>query len=225
MRKLLAMIAAVAGLVVGVPTTSSAGGWVVVSLDSMPAVHAGDDTEVGFTVSAPRCRRRSNSDDLAIVLIGPDGTTHRFEAVQQGAAGHHVATITLPDEGDYRWQRDRRVRHSPTSARSRSRHPPRGTTRCGTSCSGGAQRWRSSWSASSCCSIAWHAAIVGPSQSRPDAAYWRSTPPPPSPQRLCRFSPRWPDPTRVTTRWLSTAHRCSGSRGAHRVTTVRTVHH
>ena len=24
--------------------------------------------------------------------------------MQQGAVGHHVATITLPDEGDYRWQ-------------------------------------------------------------------------------------------------------------------------
>ena len=23
--------------------------------------------------------------------------------MQQGAVGHHVATITLPDEGDYRW--------------------------------------------------------------------------------------------------------------------------
>ena len=102
MRKLLAFIATVVGLSIGVPTTSSAGGWVVVSLDSIPAVHAGDDTEIGFTVLR-HGETPESSDDLAIVLTGPDGRTHRFDAVQQGAVGHHVATITLPDEGDYRW--------------------------------------------------------------------------------------------------------------------------
>ena len=76
MRKLLAFIATVAGLAIGVPTTSSAGGWVVVSLDSMPAVHAGDDTEIGFTVLRHGVTPES-SDDLAIVLTGPDGTSHR----------------------------------------------------------------------------------------------------------------------------------------------------
>ena len=74
----------------------------MVSLDSTPAVHAGDDTEIGFTVLRHGVTPES-SDDIDIVLTGPDGTTHRFDAVQQGAVGHHVATITLPDEGDYRW--------------------------------------------------------------------------------------------------------------------------
>ena len=50
MRKLLAFIAVAVGLAIGVPTTSSAGGWVVVSLDSAPVAHAGEDVEVGFTV-------------------------------------------------------------------------------------------------------------------------------------------------------------------------------
>ena len=103
MRKLLAFIAVAAGLAVGVPTTSSAGGWVVVSLDSMPAVHPGEDTEVGFTVLRHGVTPES-SNDLVVVLTGPDGTSHRFEAVQQGAVGHHVATITVPDAGEYRWQ-------------------------------------------------------------------------------------------------------------------------
>ena len=82
MRKLLAFIAAVAGLAIGVPTTSSAGGWVVVSLDSMPAVHAGDDTEIGFTVLRHGVTPES-SDDLAIVLTGPDGTV---APIRRGAA-------------------------------------------------------------------------------------------------------------------------------------------
>jgi hypothetical protein len=103
MRKLLAFIVAAVGLAIGAPTTSSAGGWVVVSLDSAPTAHAGEDVEVGFTVLRHGTTPES-SNDLAIVLTGPDGRTHRFEAVQEGAVGHHVATITLPDAGDYRWE-------------------------------------------------------------------------------------------------------------------------
>ena len=82
MRKLLAFIATVAALAIGMSTTSSAGGWVVVSLDSMPAVHAGDDTEVGFTVLRHGVTPES-SDDLAVVLIGPDGSV---PPLRRGAA-------------------------------------------------------------------------------------------------------------------------------------------
>ena len=60
------------GLAVGVPATSSAGGWVVVSLDSMPAVHAGEDTEVGFTVLRHGVTPEA-SDDLAVVVTGRTG--------------------------------------------------------------------------------------------------------------------------------------------------------
>jgi hypothetical protein len=102
MRRLVAFIAVAAGLAIGMPTTSSAGGWVVVSLDAVPAVRAGEDSDVGFMVLRHGVTPES-SDDLAIVLTGPDGRAHRFEAVQQGAIGHHVATITVPDAGDYRW--------------------------------------------------------------------------------------------------------------------------
>ena len=66
MRKLLVFIAVALGLAVGMPATSSAGGWVVVSLDSLPAVHAGEDTEVGFTVLRHGVTPE-HSDDLAIV--------------------------------------------------------------------------------------------------------------------------------------------------------------
>jgi hypothetical protein len=103
MRKLLAFAAAVAALAVGLPSTSSAGGWVVVSLDSVPAVHAGEDTEVGFTVLRHGVTPES-SDDLAVVVTGADGSALRFEAAQQGAVGHHVATITIPDAGAYTWK-------------------------------------------------------------------------------------------------------------------------
>ena len=102
MRKLLALIAVALGLAVGMPATSSAGGWVVVSLDSLPTVHADEDTEVGFTVLRHGVTPEQ-SDDLVIVARGPGGE-HHFEAEQQGAAGHYVATVRLPDAGAYRWE-------------------------------------------------------------------------------------------------------------------------
>jgi hypothetical protein len=102
MRKLLALLAAAAGLAVGLPSTSSAGGWVVVSLDELPAVHAGEDTEIGFT-ALRHGTSPERSDDLAVVVTGPSGS-HRFAAAQQGAPGHYVATITLPDEGEHTWK-------------------------------------------------------------------------------------------------------------------------
>jgi hypothetical protein len=101
MRKLLALIPVAAALAVGVPATSSAGGWVVVSLDSTPAVHPGEDTEVGFTVLRHGVTPETSSD-LAVVVTGSGGT-HRFPARPAGAVGHHVVTIRLPEAGDYAW--------------------------------------------------------------------------------------------------------------------------
>jgi hypothetical protein len=103
MRKLLAFIAAVGGLAVGIPAPTSAGGWTVVSLDSAPVVRSGEDVEIGFTVLRHGVTPESN-DDLVVVVSGVDGGgTHRFAADRQGPVGHHVATINLPEGGSYRW--------------------------------------------------------------------------------------------------------------------------
>jgi hypothetical protein len=103
MRKLLALIAAAVGFAVAVPATTSAGGWTVVSLDSAPAVRAGDDVDIGFTVLR-HGTTPENNDDLVVVVTGANGQVHRFPAHQQGALGHHVATINLPDRGSYDWK-------------------------------------------------------------------------------------------------------------------------
>jgi hypothetical protein len=102
MMRFIASVAALGAFAVGLPGTGSAGGWVVVSLDSTPAVEAGKDVTIGFTVLRHGVTPES-SDDLAIVLTGTDRVEHRFEAVQQGAVGHHVATINVPAEGSYDW--------------------------------------------------------------------------------------------------------------------------
>ena len=103
MRKLLAFIAAAVGFAVAAPATTSAGGWTVVSLDSAPAVRAGDDVAIGFTVLR-HGTTPENNDDLVVVVTGADGQIHRFPAHQEGAVGHHVATINLPDRGSYDWK-------------------------------------------------------------------------------------------------------------------------
>jgi hypothetical protein len=102
MRKLLAFIAAVVGLAVGIPASTSAGGWTVVSLDSAPVVRSGDEVEIGFTVLRHGTTPESN-DDLVVLVTDAHGGIHRFPARQAGAVGHHVATINLPDEGSYHW--------------------------------------------------------------------------------------------------------------------------
>lgn len=103
MRRFIATIAGIAAIGLAVPGTSSAGGWVVVSLDSTPVVEADRDVAVGFTVLRHGVTPES-WDDLEIVITRRDGGVHRFDAVQQGAVGHHVATINVPDDGDYGWK-------------------------------------------------------------------------------------------------------------------------
>lgn len=106
MKKLAAVLAvpaAVIAFVVGVPTTVSAGGWVVVSLDAAPEFREGEAVTVGFTVLRHGVTPENN-DDLVVVLSGERGRVHRFDAVQEGALGHHVATIDVPDAGSYSWK-------------------------------------------------------------------------------------------------------------------------
>lgn len=103
MRRLFTLVLLAAAALMAAPSTSSAGGWVVVSLDSTPAVHAGDDVAIGFTVLRHGVTPES-SDDLAIVVTSADGDVQRFAAVAQGARGHHVATVRLDEAGHYDWK-------------------------------------------------------------------------------------------------------------------------
>lgn len=103
MRKFIAALGALFAVVVCGPGTSSAGGWVVVSFDAAPLVHAGEPADVGFTVLRHGVTPET-SPDLEIVLTDPSGTEHRFAAVPQGAVGHHVAAIDVPLAGGYTWR-------------------------------------------------------------------------------------------------------------------------
>lgn len=103
MKKLMTALGVLAFLVLGAPPTSSAGGWVVVSLDSVPTISAGDRVDVGFTVLRHGVTPES-SDDLEVVITDSKGAIQRFAAVPEGAVGHHLAAITVPAAGSYTWE-------------------------------------------------------------------------------------------------------------------------
>jgi hypothetical protein len=103
MKKLLAALGGLLGFVVVAPGTSTAGGWVVVSLDSAPAFDAGARVDVGFTVLRHGVTPES-SNDITIVLTDRDGEQYRFAAVPEGAKGHHVVTIDVPDVESFTWK-------------------------------------------------------------------------------------------------------------------------
>jgi hypothetical protein len=94
-------VIAIATIAAG-PSPAGAGGWIVVSLDSIPEVVAGEPVDVGFTVLRHGVTPES-SEDLQVVLVDSDGTQATFTAVPTGRPGHHVVTLEVDDAGDYRW--------------------------------------------------------------------------------------------------------------------------
>ena len=101
MRKLIAVVAMLLGVVVASPGSAGAGGWVVVSLDEQPALIAGEPTDIGFTVLRHGVTPEAN-DDVMFVLTDERGARHQFTATPEGAVGHHVVTIDVPTDGEYR---------------------------------------------------------------------------------------------------------------------------
>ena len=101
MRKLFAAVAILFGVVAATPGSVGAGGWAVVSLDRHPELVAGDPTEIGFTVLRHGVTPES-SEDVMFVLTDQRGARHQFTAVPEGAVGHHVVTVDVPSDGDYR---------------------------------------------------------------------------------------------------------------------------
>ena len=99
---MIVAVAVLLGVVLAAPASSRAGGWVVVSLDSMPSLVAGDRVLVGFTVLRHGVRPESG-EDLLVTLTDRSGRRFDFPAVPDGPIGHHVVTIDVPAAGDYTW--------------------------------------------------------------------------------------------------------------------------
>lgn len=97
-------ILAVLLLILGV-VPALAGGWAVVTLDSVPqAVQAGQPLSLGFIV---RQHGLTPIDTVAPILTARNsatGETLRAEARKEGPLGHFVVDFTAPAAGDWTWQ-------------------------------------------------------------------------------------------------------------------------
>jgi hypothetical protein len=109
-----------------------AGGWAVVTLDTLPRdVRAGQSYQIGFVVrqhgktptnsdlngkplkpvlSGHKSAGTSSVGSGMLMVAGPASTvskgeeTIRVEARQEGAVGHYVADVTFPSDGVWEWQ-------------------------------------------------------------------------------------------------------------------------
>lgn len=84
---------------------ASAGGWVVITLDSLPGpVSAGEGAEIGFMVRQHGVRPVNDVTPVLSAENPATGETIRVEAVQVGEPGHYQAVMTFPAAGTWEWQ-------------------------------------------------------------------------------------------------------------------------
>src|SRR5215213_7412764 len=92
-----------------------AGGWAVVTLDSLPReVRAGETFQLGFMVlqhgKTPTNKDLDGNPLRPMLTANKQGgaakaaETFRVEARQEGAIGHYVAAVTFPSDGSWAWQ-------------------------------------------------------------------------------------------------------------------------
>ncbi len=97
----------VGGVVVGLGSIASAGGWAVGSLDAVPAARAGQSAEVGFTILqhgvTPVDLLDDPASEVGIEIEHADGALDFFPAVGDGIVGHYVTTVEFADAGTYEW--------------------------------------------------------------------------------------------------------------------------
>ncbi|GAC1547291.1 MAG: hypothetical protein NVS2B7_22940 [Herpetosiphon sp.] len=85
------------------PAVALAGGWALVSLDSVPAAPgAGVPFTVGFVV-LQHGRTPLNGLHPTLHFSSVAGEHLTVPADQQGDVGHYVATVTLPTNGRWYW--------------------------------------------------------------------------------------------------------------------------
>ncbi len=103
------IIVALSGIILLLTMTNPlfAGGWVVVTLDSLPrAVVTGEALTVGFSVRQHGQTLINLSDPGPLLEAHNAATGETIEAVaqQDGFTGHYRATITFPSAGVWSWQ-------------------------------------------------------------------------------------------------------------------------
>ena len=104
MRKIVCAVIVLIATTIGVGGSADAGGWAVVTLDPLgEAPIVGQPVSVGFTILQHGVTPYTTAN-ASIVVSDETGKTERFVATPQGQAGHHVALVTFPRRGTYRWE-------------------------------------------------------------------------------------------------------------------------
>jgi len=96
----------VALLAVGAAVPAFAGGWAVVTLDSLPqGVAPGAAFMIGFTVRQHGVTPLSNLDPAPQVTAknAQTGEVVRSTATDDGPRGHYAARLTFPSSGEWNW--------------------------------------------------------------------------------------------------------------------------
>jgi YtkA-like len=100
-RSLLIAVGAIA-MLVGAPTEARAGGWAVTSLDPLPVITPGEPAVIAFTI-LQHGKTPVTIDDVSIDVTDTSGEMVSFEAEPEEAEGRYIATILLPEPGDFTW--------------------------------------------------------------------------------------------------------------------------
>ena len=102
LRKVRVVLILVVLLLVAAPAL--AGGWAIVTLDSLPGeVRAGETLSVGFRVL--QHGHRPTDGALATLNARNEATGERVsaDARQSGDKGHYVVDVVFPSEGQWEW--------------------------------------------------------------------------------------------------------------------------
>jgi len=105
-RRLIAGTALYLILATAIVVPAFAGGWAVITLDSLPeGVAPGEEFSVGFTVRQHGVTPLANLDPAPFLEVrnAATGEVVRATARDEGALGHYVARLALPSLGEWRW--------------------------------------------------------------------------------------------------------------------------
>ena len=106
LRRRVGIALVIAGVAVGVALPVWAGGWAVVTLDSLPqGLKAGEPFSIGFTVRQHGRTPISDLDPAPSVEArhAATGDLVRATAASGGGPGHYSAQIVLPSAGAWKW--------------------------------------------------------------------------------------------------------------------------
>lgn len=109
MRRILALFIGILATLSLVPAgvAGAKGGWATSTLDPLPPLVPGETADIGFTVRqhgvTPVDLSQFGPGDVGIALR-TDAGVEFFDAEAQGAVGHYVSRVVLPDAGSYRWE-------------------------------------------------------------------------------------------------------------------------